>query len=486
LTLSSPLQDNGKRRYEIRGVVGIGGFGTVYRARLLGPTGFTKDVAIKLLHNTAAPESMVKRFRDEARILGLIRDRAVLSVEPPVVLDGQWAVVTEFVDGCSLRTLVKQHGSLPLGPTLEVVMEVARALDNCFHYPGPDGRPLQLLHRDIKPGNIQVTPAGEVKLLDFGIARADFDEREAHTVATFTGTPGYIAPERLKEEESAAGDIYSLGVVLYVLLMGDRPDKVDPPTDPSDTLRHALALSERMRGEPPERPNARQLERFCDQLIRRAQGVSLRDWAEGNVPRASELDPDERVGSVITETDATLDAPPAPDRRPLLIAGALFMAGFSITLLTGGAITTAYVLNQAAPPTEQVPFAPVQPERIPQPVQPMPEPELEPEPEPAAIPQPARPASTVPSPAPSRPAPAPVIATFDVMISSVPLGADVTVDGTDAGVTPLVDFTLTKGQHEVAMTFADGRTSSHVIQVGPRLPDRFIWRIDDQRWESEY
>ena len=78
-----------RRRYQILGVLGQGGFGRVYRARLQGPQGFVKDVAIKLLNDPDAPESVLRRFRDESRILGLIRDRAVINVDPPTRLEGR-------------------------------------------------------------------------------------------------------------------------------------------------------------------------------------------------------------------------------------------------------------------------------------------------------------------------------------------------------------------------------------------------------------
>ena len=131
-----------ERRYVVRSLIGEGGFGKVYRAELTTTQGFRKDVAVKLLHKANVPEAMLGRFRDEARILGLVRDRAVVSVDPPTLLDGQWAVVMDYVDGASAQRLLKASGPMPPTVALEIVQEVARALDSVWRQPGPDGRPL--------------------------------------------------------------------------------------------------------------------------------------------------------------------------------------------------------------------------------------------------------------------------------------------------------------------------------------------------------
>ena len=147
--LRTEPRETENRRYRIVGVLGKGGFGTVYHGRLEGSDGFVKDVAIKLMTEAEPAADTLTRFRDEARILGRLRDRAIVSVEPPTRLDGKWAVVMEYVDGCDCRRLLKEHGSFPATVALEIVEEIARALDALAQHPGDDGEPMRLLHRDL-------------------------------------------------------------------------------------------------------------------------------------------------------------------------------------------------------------------------------------------------------------------------------------------------------------------------------------------------
>ena len=325
---------DGSVRYRFLAVVGEGGFGRVYRARLEAGDDFSKDVAVKLLNAEAPPRSLLERFRDEARILGLIRDRAIVGVEPPIKIGDRWAVVMDFVDGCSCATVLGKAGPLPPGVAVEIVGEVARALHSAYHQQGPEGEPLQLLHRDIKPENIQVTPSGDVRVLDFGIAKANFAAREFKTRHAFGGTPGYIAPERLQRVEVAEGDVYSLGVVLHELVVGERPSfppKVDNQTvdqfgegvapshheihvDPEDLVMapelranphvlEVLELAAWMRAyDVSQRPNARQVEEACREMRRKLPGVYFRDWAEQEVPHRVEMEleaPDPMVGRTL-------------------------------------------------------------------------------------------------------------------------------------------------------------------------------------------
>lgn len=502
------------RHYRILGVLGSGGFGKVYRARLEGPQGFKKEVALKLLHEDAElPAGTLERFRDEARVLGLVRDRAVVGVDPPLRLEGRWAVVMEYVEGRSCRELLRDRGPMPPRIALSIVGEVARALAHLYDHPGPEGKPLRLLHRDIKPANVQVDRTGAVKLLDFGIARADFAERETNTTAAIAGTYGYIAPERLAGQEGPAADVYSLGVMLRSLVTGRKPRRklsLAPQGDftgDKEDLGFVAArdlVSQMTEPDPDKRPSAHEVDRRCRQLLSELPGIDLRTWAE-EYASPTEQTEDHLVGQVLshTLTQPTLmhtDATMETGQTRSVIAVTTLFGGLGVlggafgvfALLLAAAV--GWQLSQAdfgtvdAPPTAADGVVEAEPDPEPE-VAPEPEPEPEvapePEPEPVVAPAPApapkaRPRRTQPAPAP---APVKALPTHKVTFGSSPMGAEVFVGGQSLGFTPLAGRTLAEGRHEVTMKLGDD-SITRSIELGDRLPTRFVWKGGD-RWEAQ-
>jgi hypothetical protein len=476
-------------------VVGKGGFGKVYRGRLEGPEGFYKDVAIKLLNDKDVPETTLQRFRDEARILGLIRDRAIVTVDPPTRLDGRWAVVMEYVDGVSCSGLLRK---LPFPPTVaaEVIQECARALDKVYKQLGNDGQPLKLLHRDLKPGNIQLTNSGEVKILDFGIARADFAEREAETTHHIGGTIGYIAPERLGGIEGPAGDVYSLGVLLHVLITGDKPTrpgeykprkhKVERTVEVERMLEFARSMSVI---DPDKRPTARQVEDGLNDLRSELKGLSLRRWAEEHVPEAATIAEDGLVGTLVTETLANLPLMPSslPDFTETAARGrgirTIAVVAMATLALAAGALV--YMPMDFSNEISVEPVARVAktggPDEAVTPVKAVEGPKKEEE---AAEVVQAQEPRAAPTPKRVRPAPAPTGPTYKMSFSSIPLGATVYIDGKKVGNTPLINTPLVAGDHKVRMEGANG-TIERTVRAGRRSPARYIWRGSDQ-WESQH
>ena len=295
------LKPPGVTQYRITRVVGQGAFGTVYEGERVGE-GLSRRVAMKLLNAEHSGQGHVEgRLRDEARMLSLIRHRAIVGVDDLIRVDGAWCVVMEFVDGADLGALL-ELGPLPARSALQIGEEVASALHAAYSQSGPDGRPLHLVHRDVKPANIRLTPRGEVKLLDFGVARAEFTGREAHTRAAGIGTIVYMAAERFRGEDTHAGDVYALGVSLFELLTGVPPGASAGDTDrrpPGRSLRDQWAwlgglnpdllnlLVRMMADEPGDRPTARECARELSELRLRVAGEMLEDWAEHAVGSAA-------------------------------------------------------------------------------------------------------------------------------------------------------------------------------------------------------
>jgi len=277
-------------------------------------------------------DEVAQRMRDEARLLGLLRHRSIVQVDGLVMLNGKWAIVMEYIEGVDLHQII-QHIQVPLGPAMEIVSEVATALHIAYSQERPQGGPLRLMHRDIKPANIQLTAAGEVKLLDFGIARAEFDTREAKTQEVLFGSIGYMAPERLDFDDAATSDVYSVGVVLFEMLTRSSLGKNSANPDRHLLIIKQAALQLRRSGfdeeivqlfstcvayDPEDRPTPRDLSRWAQEIRRHCADPSLMEWAESIVPDLREnfeREEDELSGTVLREdTDSDDDEPPQAPR----------------------------------------------------------------------------------------------------------------------------------------------------------------------------
>jgi len=218
-TGQEPAENAGGRRFHVHTCLGRGGFGEVYRATMLSAGGVRTEVAIKILRGDIDPGSeAVKRLRDEGRMLGALRHPAILRVHDLVLLEDRVALVTEFVEGGDLELCMRADGLMPVRALMGVIGEVAAALHAAWSTPSVStGEPIGLVHRDVKPANIRIGKHGQVKLLDFGIARATNVVREAQTADnTMMGSYLYMAPERFHEDAvDPPSDVYALGCVLF-------------------------------------------------------------------------------------------------------------------------------------------------------------------------------------------------------------------------------------------------------------------------------
>jgi serine/threonine protein kinase len=201
-----------------------GTFARIYLAEATGGA-ITRLVAVKVLREQwVEVEEIVQRTQDEARMLAQLRHPNIVRVEGLVEFKGQPAIVMEFVeglDGKALAETVWRSGrSLSPRAVWELGRRVSSALDAAWRkVPYGLEKPLRLVHRDIKPSNLMLSVNGELKILDFGTARANFDERQAHTRATRLGSLKYMSPERREGDRGLhPSDIYSLGLTLIELL----------------------------------------------------------------------------------------------------------------------------------------------------------------------------------------------------------------------------------------------------------------------------
>ena len=293
------------RQFALERVLGDGSFGTVYLAELTSMGGFKKSVALKLLKpDWDAGSDAARRLRDEARLLGRLRHRHIVQVDDLIRLDGRWAVVMEYVPGVDLELLISPDNldRVPPMAALEITAAIAQALDAAYNSAGEGGQLLQVVHRDIKPSNVRMTAAGDVKVLDFGIARAEFQGREAKTDNVRYGSLGYMSPERLLgDPEVPAGDVFAVGAVLYELLVGTPFGRVQLAPDRAVTqLADQLAAAAKVL--PEEVHPALELIRACmayevedrpgsDEVATRARAISRRLTGEDLFVYASRVVP---------------------------------------------------------------------------------------------------------------------------------------------------------------------------------------------------
>jgi serine/threonine-protein kinase len=211
-------------RYEIGEILGYGGMAEVHRGR---DVRLGREVAVKVLRaDLARDPSFQARFRREAQAAASLNHPAIVAVYDTGeedMLGNQPYIVMEFVEGRTLRDVLKVEGRLMPRRAMEIVADVCAALD-FSHRNG-------IVHRDVKPGNVMITRAGAVKVMDFGIARAVADNAATVTqTAAVIGTAQYLSPEQARGENvDARSDVYSTGVLLFELITGSPPFTGDSP-----------------------------------------------------------------------------------------------------------------------------------------------------------------------------------------------------------------------------------------------------------------
>jgi serine/threonine protein kinase len=288
--------------YVIRGVLGEGGMGVVYLAEdsRLSRTVALKAVAPQFLNDAARRE----RLRREARAAAALHHPGIATVFALEEIDGHLYIAGEYVPGETLRDELSR-GPLTATRAVDTILGVARALA-VAHERG-------VIHRDLKPENLMRTPSGEVKILDFGLAR--LHDPSANEIAlsgdgTVLGTPAYMSPEQIRGTTvDARADLFALGVVLYELLTSENPFAGH---DPASTIARILESEpERLRDRAPIDSSAAAIGQL-DRVVH----TCLRKRATDRFPSAREL------VAALEDVQATLagrrrDSAPLPAERPV-------------------------------------------------------------------------------------------------------------------------------------------------------------------------
>jgi hypothetical protein len=329
------MQSEGRRQFRIGRCLGRGGFGEVYRATARSAGGLETVVALKVLRSDLkTDDDAVLRLRDEGRVLARVSHPAVVRAHDLTRVEGRIALVAEYVEGDDLDRFLRPPDAIGPRALFEACATLAAALDAAWSTPGADGAPLHIVHRDVKPTNVRLGRHGQVKLLDFGIARFSAGDRESRTQSDVVmGSLPYMAPERFIERATLpASDVFGVGCILFEGLVGERfhvdgqlralsamalePVRYDahlqarigriggPPE------RGAL-VADCLRLDPAERPSAALLAARLEALADATEGPTLRRWCADRAwpepaPIAGELE-----GRTVTEGSLAVAPDPA-------------------------------------------------------------------------------------------------------------------------------------------------------------------------------
>lgn len=207
-------------RYEILARLARGGMATVYRGL---DRRLTRTVAIKVMHEGLGGDTdFAKKFDREARAAATLTNPHVVSVFDQGRDNGRPYIVMEFVDGSTLRHLLNREGPMEPLRALDLIESVAHALASAHD--------AKMVHRDVKPENVLISSRGQVKVADFGLARAVTAQTATATQGLLMGTVSYMPPELVtRARADASGDVYSTGIVLFEMLTGQKPHVAESP-----------------------------------------------------------------------------------------------------------------------------------------------------------------------------------------------------------------------------------------------------------------
>jgi serine/threonine-protein kinase len=216
-----------QQRYRVVEKLESGGMAEVFRAESEGLQGFRKQVAIKrVLPHLSSKKKFISMFLDEARLSAQLSHSNCVQVFDIGVGDNAFFIVMEFVDGANLKAIIehlKKHGrDFPVEAAVYISLELCKGLAYAHELTDSGGVPLHIVHRDMSPPNVLITKNGEVKIVDFGLAKAN-SQLEKSEPGIIKGKFSYLSPEAaMGQEVDARTDVFAVGIILWELLAGQR------------------------------------------------------------------------------------------------------------------------------------------------------------------------------------------------------------------------------------------------------------------------
>src|SRR5262249_53561058 len=262
-------------RYRITERVAAGGMAEVFRGVAESMRGFKKNIAIKrILPSLTKNKKFVAMFLDEARLSLALQHANIVQVFDIGHSEDTYFIVMEYVDGVDLKGLMEWrrriNKRIPVANVLHIVMEICKGLSYAHELLNPDtGKPLGIVHRDISPPNVLLSKQGEVKVVDFGLAKAT-SQIETTDPGVVKGKMSYLSPEAARGEEvDSRADIFAVGILLYEMLTGKRLFYGETDYQTVELVRNAKI--------PPLRPQNPQVEPELEDVVRKALARRVED-----------------------------------------------------------------------------------------------------------------------------------------------------------------------------------------------------------------
>jgi serine/threonine-protein kinase len=256
-------------KYSLIASLGQGGMAKVYLALMAGPAGFNKLLVIKALREDmlSSSEEFVHMFLDEARLAARLNHPNIVQTYEVGEAEGRYFIAMEYLEGQSLRTVQRRlsPNGLPLEEELRVISETARGLHYAHELKGFDNDALGVVHRDVSPQNVFLTYDGQVKLLDFGIAKTQ-DAEHLTKVGVIKGKIDYIAPEQVRGDKvDRRADVFALGAMLWEAITGRRFAGGPKVADVTKIHTRVTGAEPKVRELKPDVPET--LANICDRSV---------------------------------------------------------------------------------------------------------------------------------------------------------------------------------------------------------------------------